>query len=418
MQSVADWKGFQAVTVQRDRGRWRYRTMAYYADGTPIRISGSAPKFEDSKQKALQMEREHCERVRAQLPPQGPGEEPTEQTAQATLIAEPTAPIIPTVKEFAPTYLASCRLRNKFSSTLSKDHVLRLHIVPRLGDLRLDEIGYATIEDFKLQLAETPNARRKHEVRMLHPKTINNALTVLGHLLHEAHERELITRVPKFTKAALPPSEFDFLTFEEAEQLMAHAEGEWRTMIIVALRTGLRRGELLALRWEDVDFAHRRIMVARNYVWGRFGTPKSGKAREVPLSDQAWEALSAHRHPRGDLVFGDAEGRPLTNGLMTSKLDRMCRLAKLRPIGWHVARHSFASHLVMRGVPLRAVQELLGHASIVVTQRYAHLMPSVTRDAVRLLDSAGPIPPVGVPPAIVEEVAKEWQNPPPDAPSN
>src|ERR1041384_8206990 len=71
---------------------------------------------------------------------------------------------------------------------------------------------------------------------------------------------------------------------------------------------------------------------------------------------------------------------------MASQLERMCRLADIRPIGWHVARHSFASHLVMRGVPIRAVQELMGHASIVITQRYAHLAPHVSQDAVRLLD--------------------------------
>lgn len=71
---------------------------------------------------------------------------------------------------------------------------------------------------------------------------------------------------------------------------------------------------------------------------------------------------------------------------MASQLTRMCRLADLRSVGWHVLRHSFASHLVMRGVPIRAVQDLMGHASILITQRYAHLMPGVSHEAVRLLD--------------------------------
>lgn len=97
--------------------------------------------------------------------------------------------------------------------------------------------------------------------------------------------------------------------------------------------------------------------------------------------------LAAHRHTRSDRVFCDAEGWPFTQGVMASQLDRMCRLAKLRPIGWHVLRHSFASHLVMRGVAIRTVQELMGHASIVITQRYAHLMPHIARDAVKLLDA-------------------------------
>ena len=92
-----------------------------------------------------------------------------------------------------------------------------------------------------------------------------------------------------------PPSKFDFLTFEESARLIAHAEGPWRTMIIVALRTGLRRGELLGLRWEDVDLVRGRLFVQQSYVRGVYGTPKSGKAREVPLSNQARLALEAHR---------------------------------------------------------------------------------------------------------------------------
>ena len=94
----------------------------------------------------------------------------------------------------------------------------------------------------------------------------------------------------------------------------------------------------------------------------------------------------------------------------------MCRLAKLsRKIGWHTMRHTFASHLVMRGVAIRAVQEMMGHASIVITQRYAHLAPEVSRDAVQLLDAAvknlpavrGDLPPVVV-------VPTECQNEPMD----
>jgi hypothetical protein len=104
------------------------------------------------------------------------------------------------------------------------------------------------------------------------------------------------------------------------------------------------------------------------------------------------DALRAHRHARGERVFCDSQGRPFTQGVMASQLERVCRLAGLRVIGWHVLRHSFASHLVMRGVAIRAVQDLLGHASIVITQRYAHLAPHVSQDAVCLLDgpSAGP----------------------------
>jgi hypothetical protein len=131
--------------------------------------------------------------------------------------------------------------------------------------------------------------------------------------------------------------------------------------------------------------------VVENYVRGEFKAPKSGKPREIPLNVRAKQALAASRHTRGERVFCDAAGKPFTQGVMASQLERACRLAGLRVIGWHVLRHTFASHLVMRGVPIRVVMELMGHSSIVITQRYAHLAPGVDQNAVSLLDrpSAG-----------------------------
>ena len=82
-------------------------------------------------------------------------------------------------------------------------------------------------------------------------------------------------------------------------------------------------------------------------------------------------------------------GDPLTKGECKHPLWRACKRAGLRRIGWHVLRHTFASHLVMRGAPLKAVQELLGHATIMMTMRYAHLAPEIAREAVKLLDARG-----------------------------
>ena len=89
-------------------------------------------------------------------------------------------------------------------------------------------------------------------------------------------------------------------------------------------------------------------------------------------------------------MFCDGDGHMLSKGACKWPLRRACRRAGLRRIGWHVLRHSFASHLVMRGAPLKAVQEMLGHSTIEMTMRYSHLSPDVRRDAVRLLDDAVP----------------------------
>ena len=87
-------------------------------------------------------------------------------------------------------------------------------------------------------------------------------------------------------------------------------------------------------------------------------------------------------------MFCDDAGRMLTKNECRRPLHGMCRRAGLRKVGWHVLRHTFASHLAMRGAPLRAIQELLGHASIEMTMRYAHLSPDATKAAVELLDRA------------------------------
>ena len=96
----------------------------------------------------------------------------------------------------------------------------------------------------------------------------------------------------------------------------------------------------------------------------------------MPLSD---EALARSRRIgifEGELVFCDDDGEMLTKGECKWPLWRACKRAGLRRIGWHVLRHTFASHLVMRGVPLKAVQELLGHATMEMTMRYSHLSPT------------------------------------------
>jgi integrase len=161
-------------------------------------------------------------------------------------------------------------------------------------------------------------------------------------------------------------------------------------MILLALKAGLRQGELLALRWEDVDLVAGKLRIARSVTRGVVTTPKSGKGREVPLSDAAVRALKSHRHLRGELVFCDGAGEMFTKGLCKWPLRRACKRAGLRHVGWHVLRHTFASHLVMRNVPLKAVQELLGHATIEMTMRYTHLSPDARRDAVRVLDLPSP----------------------------
>lgn len=283
---------------------------------------------------------------------------------------------IPLFADFAKRFMETyANTNNKPSEVESKDAILRLHLVLEFGKMRLDQIGVAQIEVYKAKKLKGNLAR----------KTINNHLTVLRKMLATAADWQLLLGPPAVKWLKPPPPEFDFLTFDEAHQLIAGADDRWRAMITVGVRTGLRLGELLALRWTDVDLEGGRLVVRRSVSRGVIGTPKNGRTREVPLSKQALDGLKAQPH-RGPLVFCKADGSMLTKNGTKWPLWNACKNAGLRRIGWHCLRHSFASHLVMRGVPIRTVQELLGHSTIEMTTRYAHLSPDARRDAVKLLD--------------------------------
>lgn len=287
----------------------------------------------------------------------------------------------PTFTAFAAEFLATyVRANNKPSEVHSKETILRLHLGPCFGTLKLADISVRHIERYK---ADKLNSG-------LGPKSINNTLTVLRRMLVLAVEWGLIKDVPKIKWLKAPKPEFDFLDFDEAERFIAGADPEWRAMITIALKTGLRLGELLALRWDDIDLKAGRLMVRRAVARGIVGTTKSGKAREVALSTEAIRALRSIRHLKGDLVFSNTHGDMLSKNVTKHPLWRACKRSGLRQIGWHTLRHTFASHLAMRGVPLIAVQQLLGHATIEMTMRYAHLAPAVHRQAVELLDRKGP----------------------------
>ncbi|MCP4449333.1 MAG: site-specific integrase [Myxococcales bacterium] len=285
---------------------------------------------------------------------------------------------VPTLEAFAREFLIYAGANNKPSGVAAKEGALRVHLVPALGRHALHKITEKELEYFKADKLRAG----------LSPKTINNLLSILRQLLVVATEWGFIANVPRVRWLKVPKPIFDFLDFEEASRLVegASAEPEWQTMIWLALKTGLRLGELRALQWDDVDLVAGRLVV-RHSAWKQhLGTPKNGRTREAPLSAQTVKRLRAHRHLRGDFVFCRMDGAMLTKEQCKWPLWRACKRAGLRRVGWHPLRHTFASHLVMRGVPLKAVQELMGHSTIEMTMRYSHLSPDVRSDAVALLD--------------------------------
>jgi len=212
-------------------------------------------------------------------------------------------------------------------------------------------------------------------------------------MLAYAMRLEIIATVPRFDMLKVPEDEIDFLDFDELDRVFAAGDTEAQALILVGAEAGLRIGEVKALRWDDIDFERRMIAVSRRDWRGRLGTTKGGKTRRVPLTARLMAALKAHRHLM-EWVFCQADGEDAgaryTDNEVTSRLQRACRRAGVRQVTYHVLRHTFCSHLAMRGAPARAIQELAGHASITTTQRYMHLSPAAARDAIDLLDRPWP----------------------------
>jgi len=287
---------------------------------------------------------------------------------------------VPTLEEFKAQFLTYSANNNKPSQLYSKECILKNHLLPAFGTWRLDRLGFMDVEQYK--------ARKLKQ--KLAPKTVNNHLAVLRKALALAVECGVLQHIPRVKLLRAAKSDFRFLSFEETDRFLEATEPDWTAMLTTAIKTGLRIGELLALRWEDVDLVSGRFVVRRTLWNGQEGLPKGGRSREVPLCETALTALKRHRHLRSYYVFCGSDGSRLTHSIVKSIVPRTCRRAGLaKRVTWHDLRHTFASHLVMRGVALKAVQELLGHATIDMTMRYAHLSPHVNRDAVKLLDLDG-----------------------------
>ncbi len=149
----------------------------------------------------------------------------------------------------------------------------------------------------------------------------------------------------------------------------------------------MRCGEMMALEWDDIDLAKRQLCVARSDWKGHVTMPKGGRLRFVPLTKRLGTALAVHRHLRHRRVLC-VDGQPLTQKVVQGLVARAARRAKVKP-GVHILRHTFCSHLAMRGAPARAIQELAGRQDLTTTQRYMHLSPAALDAAIRLLDGAG-----------------------------
>ncbi|HVP66430.1 MAG TPA: tyrosine-type recombinase/integrase [Anaeromyxobacteraceae bacterium] len=290
---------------------------------------------------------------------------------------------VPTLAAFKDRFVVE-HLRaeqRKPSSIEAAESLFRTHLGPALGGKRLDEIELADVQTLKAKSLEQLTA-----------KTTNNILSTLGSMLRRAVEWGVIESFPRFRLLKTSGRGALFYDFADYARLVgaAHAlDPRIEVMVLLGGDAGLRRGEIMALEWTDLDFRRQQVHVQRSEWSGQVTTPKGGRSRIVPMTEELCRALQVVRHLRGPRVLYRDDGSSLTN-----KVVRLWMLAAQRraglPVrngGTHILRHTFCSHLAMQGAAAKAIQELAGHSTLAMTQRYMHLSPAAKDSAIALLNA-------------------------------
>lgn len=301
----------------------------------------------------------------------------------------------PTVGELFERFQTWARAQRQKPSTLeTKEALWRLHLAPHFEKKRATELAAGDVVALKQRLAK------------LSGKRVNNALAVLRKSLRLAVKRGELQVMPVDLEAVAElPGQVAYYDFETYEKLIdgAIAAGP-RELAVVLLGgdAGLRMGEQLGLRRGDVDLRHRLLHVRRSDWRGHLVAPKSGRGRVVPMTGLLVQALTALFVSYGTSTRGDARvlqavagdvgraraGEALSIQAIRTLMERAQRNAGLEVKGnLHVLRHTFCSHLAMRGASTRTIRDLAGHASISTTERYMHLADGEKTRAIGLLET-------------------------------
>lgn len=251
-------------------------------------------------------------------------------------------------------------------------------VIPRLGKVAIRSIRRVDVQKYMEDLVRTGKTPRK---KPLSKATINRRIAFLRSALYEALRRELVDRNPCTRIKLLYEENTRTRVMTEKEEEKIHEQApEWlRPILKVATLAGLRQGEILALRWEDVDRERGLIFVSHQ--------SKNHKRREVPLLKEleaVLETLSPFVGPDGaspHLFTDPLTSKPFQTHDVVNHFKAATRRARIRDLRFHDLRRTFASRLAQRGVTLQAIARLLGHGATYVTERYAHLSCDDLREA-------------------------------------
>jgi len=277
--------------------------------------------------------------------------------------------------DFAQRYLAYSRT-NKALTSYKRDLVSSKSLIPVFGEKYLFEIIPQMVEEYK--------AKRLQEG--VTPATVNRELSFLRHLFNKAIEWSYLTRNPlqgvKLLKE--PPGRTRYLKTEEIGRLLEVIDSfsndirsYLKPIVLIALNTGLRKREILRLKWRDIDLVKKKITVT---------ITKTNEIRTVPMNESLYQELKKmSQDQESEYIFCNKKGVPYGN--VRKSFDRALKIAGIDNFRFHDLRHTFASQLVINGCDIRTVQQLMGHKDIKMTMRYSHLSKSHLQEAVERLDN-------------------------------
>jgi integrase len=310
-----------------------------------------------------------------------------------------------TVGQYLEQWLVSVRGSGAIRGTTWKtyDVAVRVHISPRIGTIALQKLARNQVKELYQELGESGYAKGKAGPRGLSAKAVHNVHLALRKALGDAVADGLLRANPADRTHRLPADRPEMLAWsaQELRAFLASVEGKplaalWR----LAANTGMRRGEVLGTRWQDLDLETCRLAIRQQLVRSGarvvFGPPKTRAGRRLVTLDAGTVAtLRAHRSRQAeerlrfgpsysdrDLVFCRADGSPHDPDVITHQFERDVRSAGRKRIRLHDLRHTHATLLLQANVHPKVVQERLGHSSVMVTiDRYSHVVPNLQEDA-------------------------------------
>ena len=287
-------------------------------------------------------------------------------------------------RDFCVSWLATWAIvRLKASGYREYESIVRVHLAPAFGELMLDEVSVYRIQTYvACKIAAG-----------LAPRSVKNHVIVLKRILSTAVDHGMIIENP-VDKVAMPRierSEMSFLTPDQLRRLIEATPPSWRLLISLSALCGLRKGEVLALTWDDIDLEATTLSVNKSTRGGIVSTPKTWASfSAVPLPESVSSLIAQRRRQAGghSLVFCKADGSPLSDTTPNRILAKALTTAGLPSIRFHDLRHTWAVAHLRAGTDIKTLAALGRWSSpTTLLETYAHVIPSIGGDAVRRLDA-------------------------------